>query len=146
MRILCKCGQPISEARAKLADTCLQCGQKAAEAEIKAKSSRIGVAYNKGGLVYLGDETVAKQALRDTMGAQGRSTAALGFDVTPIAPTAPAPITEAKVVVASKKKRLPTIGILWLDGQAYSVTDRNDPRLARASRSMFFTEQSIRRP
>jgi len=48
------CGEEFSENRNRLGyDTCLVCGEAEAKLEIKQKSRRVGVAYNKGPLQFI---------------------------------------------------------------------------------------------
>lgn len=64
---VCKCGEPVTPERVAVIGKvqCVACGQAAAEVEIKAKSTRIAPAFNKGGYVYLGDAVQAVKAMKD---------------------------------------------------------------------------------
>lgn len=127
----CKCGKEISEGRFRLGiRTCLECGVIDARLEIERKSKRIAPAYNKGGLVYMGDETVAAENLRNsgTAACQGR-------DVHFTQSTLPA-ITQSHVKPKQQEpKRIPVpLGFFRLSGnpdtQCFYTED--DPRLSVA--------------
>lgn len=51
----CKlCGEEFSDRRKALGyETCLICGEEDAQLEIREKSGRVGVAYNKGPLQFI---------------------------------------------------------------------------------------------
>lgn len=127
----CKCGKEISKGRAGLGITlCLECGAIDAQAEITRKSHRIAPAYNKGGLVYMGDETVAAENLRNssTASCQGRDIHFRQAESNPIrkatSPKTPEP-----------KRTVPVpLGFFRLSGskdtQCFYTED--DPRLSNA--------------
>jgi len=49
-----RCGDKIAKGRRALGyKTCLKCGEKAAQKEIKDKSKRVAIAYNKGAYMYI---------------------------------------------------------------------------------------------
>lgn len=128
----CSCGADIAPGRQSLGfSTCLACGDKEAQQEITAKKGRVAVAYNKGGLQYMGDAEVAARNLRGTMGAQGRNQVTPNEDGVRLVPVKVQALPKPKV-------RRKQIGIAWIDGQPYAIFDRNDPRLAKASRHCFF--------
>lgn len=156
----CKCGETISFNRQALGyKNCMQCGQKAAEVEIAAKSQRIGVAYNKGGLIYLGAPDVASKNLRDTMGAQGRSVATLadGERIQGSVPllgtvTGRFPCSNPNESNPPKRGFGPlevirhrrSIGVMYIRGEAVAIFNRDDPRIKTASRTVFFTAEALR--
>lgn len=150
MPICCKCRYPVDEKRAALQlTTCLQCGEKEALEEIYQKMKRVSLAYNKGPYQYMGAPDVAKVNLQGSMNAQGRSTSAIQGAATDTvfslqretdAQTGSVRITVLKSRNANlvPHKRKPMIGIMWIDGQAENIFDRNDPRIKQASRKAFF--------
>lgn len=127
-----RCGGNVADARAALGvNTCLRCGDKAADQEILAKRNRVAVAYNKGGLMYLGDPSVAAQTLRDTMGAQGRSVATLAFTVS----------GTSRSSRRTKRKAPPkSLGIMWVKGQPQYIFTEDQPMKAGAERYVFFAD------
>lgn len=128
----CRCGAGISDERAKLGyASCLQCGAEQAQAETQEKSNRVALAYNKGAYMYMGPVEAAKSNLQGGMNSQGRSTATIGVDSTPTVVAKP----PVKQKVVHKRK---AIGIMWIEGQPYQIFDRNDARIAKASRHCFF--------
>jgi hypothetical protein len=61
----CRCGNEFSEARARLGfDCCLECGEKAAAAEIARRAEMIAPISHKSGYTYLGsDKETQRQRL-----------------------------------------------------------------------------------
>jgi hypothetical protein len=62
---LCRCGSEFSDARARLGfDCCLECGTKAAAAEIARRAHMIAPVSHKSGYTYLGpDRATQRQRL-----------------------------------------------------------------------------------
>lgn len=151
----CKCGNDIHVARANLGfSVCLDCGQAKAKIEIEGKANRIAVAYSKGPLMYMGAPDVAQQNLKDTMGAQGRSVANLNpFEMLATDIEYSQGIARGTFQMTTITGRLPrpperqefprAIGTMWLEGEPVAIFDRNDPRIQKASRHVFFTPEAI---
>lgn len=147
----CKCGEKISYNRQALGiKICLTCGEEAAKKEIEAKSKRIGVAYNKGGLMYMGAPDVAAQNLRDSMNAQGRSIAAIDISEIQITSGLVEPLVKGDVprhrehITHRVLGRKVSIGCMWINGEPNAIFDKEDPRIASASRVVFFTKEAVR--
>lgn len=61
MAICIRCGDEYADKRKELGyDICLACGDMDAQAEAKAKSSRIAVQYNKGPYQYITGKNTTK--------------------------------------------------------------------------------------
>ncbi len=61
-----QCVNVVSQARLDTGTRlCIECGAKAAAEETAAKSKRVGIAFNKGAVQYLGDPEVAKRTMMD---------------------------------------------------------------------------------
>ncbi len=59
---LCRCGNEFSDARARLGfDSCLECGRKAAEAEITRRAHMIAPVSHKSGYTYLGPDCATQR-------------------------------------------------------------------------------------
>lgn len=132
----CRCGNDIAAKRFQLGNrTCMECGEREAAVEIEAKQKRVAVAYNKGGLQYMGAPDVARNNLQGTMAAQGRSVVNIeGHNVVPV-PTQKSPV---KFRNDNSKHVRNAIGIAYIYNDPYWVYSRQDPVLARATRTVFF--------
>ena len=127
----CICGAPIASARWDLGiKKCLACGQKEAEREIGIKKTQVGPAFNKGGMQYLGGSNF-KQNMLDA----GRKTSA--YDIVDMHIDTEHNVVRATASVKTSKKQKP-IGLVYVEGQAYSIYSEDDPRLKTATRYAIF--------
>jgi predicted nucleic acid-binding Zn-ribbon protein len=96
----CRCGNVYSDARARLGfDCCLECGKKAAAAEIARRAQMIAPISHKSGYTYLGpDRTTQRQRLLE------------GSAKTPPMETSALPIGRAARPAKMKRKRYELTG------------------------------------
>jgi hypothetical protein len=113
----CSCGRSIDERRVRLGfNKCLECGNKIAAVEIKQRQGRVGLGYNKGGLMLLGSsDERARDALLDS-GKKTRAEPTLA--VTSIVGVS----TPAKVKNSRRK-----IGFMRIDREWRTWWDGEDP-------------------
>lgn len=130
----CDCGAPISIDRANLGyKKCLKCGDLQAASELKIKRGQVGLAYNKGPYVYLGGSN-----FRQNMLDAGRKTSA--YEISSVHIDTEHNVVRATVSVKTSKKQKP-IGLVYVEGQAYSIYSEDDPRLKTATRYAIFNRR-----
>lgn len=125
-----RCNGVVEEPRWRAGiNTCLPCGDAYARSEIADMRGRVYQTHNKGGF-----SIASKEAYQKTMLDAGRKDTALVFDhVTIVA-------AKDGSRVNNKRRRRP-IGSMWLDGDCVAIFDRDDPRIQRASRFVFYGDR-----
>lgn len=115
---------------------CLPCGEKIAAEEIKRKQSRVAVGYNKGPLLYMGDEEVARANLQGSMNAQGRSQV--------VSTGAPSTTIRSRINPETKCVRIQRrpLGVMWINNDPMFFYSEDDTRLSKASKRAFFDGRS----
>jgi hypothetical protein len=113
--------------------SCFDCGDSQAKKEIEKRKQFIGLAYNKGPIMLLASTVEkAKGAMLDA-GRKTRSTDTLQD----IQTCGYYPSRNQKTKIPATVRKI--IGTMWIDGQAYAVYNRDDPRLAKAQRKVFYS-------
>lgn len=113
----CTCGRTVDVRRSQLGfNTCMECGNKKALVEIEQRQGRVGLGYNKGGLMLLGSsDERARDALLDS-GKKTRSDGDLGI-------TNVVGVSTPPKVKTSRKK----IGFMRIDREWRTWWDGEDP-------------------
>lgn len=131
----CNCGEFISDKRYDVGyRTCLRCGDRKAQSEIKEKMANVAPLFNKGPLGFLGTTT-------------SRSKEAGNSNQRSVVFESDSPIVAVHIVSTTrptkevKPKRKP-IGILYTYDEPNGILfyETNDPRLKNAIRHAYFAK------